>query len=249
MQSAKTKNKICVLIQLIRKYANKFLALSQMLSSPESSITTNSLITSINQFHNMIYNPKLNESLFDLSDLVVQDSTDYIKEFSDLMQKYEDKIKLITEENNAIKQNISKLNSDYALKISNIEKERDDYVNQLRAKNEQIEILNKKCSSLEEDAKKKTNRIEELEALNKPSTVDRDIVFTGNKNDDDISPYLDNNIPNIEDSHINIGDDINESTHSLRMSSSRPTQIKKEIADLDIEITELRNQLKSMLKK
>ena len=249
MQSAKTKNKICVLIQLIRKYANKFLALSQMLSSPESSITTNSLITSINQFHNMIYNPKLNESLFDLSELVVQDSTDYIKEFSDLMQKYEDKIKLITEENNAIKQNISKLNSDYALKISNIEKERDDYVNQLRAKNEQIEILNKKCSSLEEDAKKKTNRIEELEALNKPSTVDRDIVFTGNKNDDDISPYLDNNIPNIEDSHINIGDDINESTHSLRMSSSRPTQIKKEIADLDIEITELRNQLKSMLKK
>lgn len=249
MQSAKTKNKICVLIQLIRKYANKFLALSQMLSSPESSITTNSLITSINQFHNMIYNPRLNESLFDLSELVVQDSTDYIKEFSDLMQKYEDKIKLITEENNAIKQNISKLNSDYALKISNIEKERDDYVNQLRAKNEQIEILNKKCSSLEEDAKKKTNRIEELEALNKPSTVDRDIVFTGNKNDDDISPYLDNNIPNIEDSHINIGYDINESTHSLRMSSSRPTQIKKEIADLDIEITELRNQLKSMLKK
>ena len=248
MQSVKTKNKICVLIQLIRKYANKFLALSQMLSSPESSITTNSLITSIKQFHNMIYNPKLNESLFDLSELVVQDSTDYIKEFSDLMQKYEDKIKLITEENNAIKRNISKLNSDYALKISNIEKERDDYVNQLRAKNEQIEILNKKCSSLEEDAKKKTNRIEELEALNKPSTVDRDIVFTGNKNDDDISPYLDNNIPNIEDSHINIGDDINES-HSLRMSSSRPTQIKKEIADLDIEITELRNQLKSMLKK
>lgn len=249
MQSVKTKNKICVLIQLIRKYANKFLALSQMLSSPESSITTNSLITSINQFHNMIYNPKLNESLFDLSELVVQDSTDYIKEFSDLMQKYEDKIKLITEENNAIKRNISKLNSDYALKISNIEKERDDYVNQLRAKNAQIEMLNKKCSSLEEDAKKKTNRIEELEALNKPSTVDRDIVFTGNKNDDDISPYLDNNIPNIEDSHINIGDDINESTHSLRMSSSRPTQIKKEIADLDIEITELRNQLKSMLKK
>ena len=242
MQTLKTKNKICVLIQLIRKYANKFLALSQSLS-PSSTITTSTLIASINQFHNMIYNPKLNESLFDLSELVVQDSTDYIKEFSDLMQKYEDKIKLITEENNAIKQNISKLNSDYALKISNIEKERDDYVNQLKAKNEEIDTLNKKCSQLEEDAKNKKNRIEELEALNnKQNTVDREIVFTGNKNDDDIAQYLDNNI---EESHINIGDD--ESI--LRMSSSRPKQIKKEIADLDVEITELRNQLKLMLKK
>ena len=238
MQTLKTKNKICVLIQLIRKYANKFLALSQSLS-PSSTITTSTLIASINQFHNMIYNPKLNESLFDLSELVVQDSTDYIKEFSDLMQKYEDKIKLITEENNAIKQNIDKLNSDYAFVV----KERDDYAKQLKAKNEEIDTLNKKCSQLEEDAKNKKNRIEELEALNnKQNTVDREIVFTGNKNDDDIAQYLDNNI---EDSHINIGDD--ESI--LRMSSSRPKQIKKEIADLDVEITELRNQLKLMLKK
>ena len=238
MQTLKTKNKICVLIQLIRKYANKFLALSQSLS-PSSTITTSTLIASINQFHNMIYNPKLNESLFDLSELVVQDSTDYIKEFSDLMQKYEDKIKLITEENNAIKQNIYKLNNDYAFVV----KERDDYAKQLKAKNEEINTLNKKCSQLEEDAKNKKNRIEELEALNnKQNTVDREIVFTGNKNDDDIAQYLDNNI---EDSHINIGDD--ESI--LRMSSSRPKQIKKEIADLDVEITELRNQLKLMLKK
>lgn len=238
MQTLKTKNKICVLIQLIRKYANKFLALSQSLS-PSSTITTSTLIASINQFHNMIYNPKLNESLFDLSELVVQDSTDYIKEFSDLMQKYEDKIKLITEENNAIKQNIYKLNSDYAFVV----KERDDYAKQLKAKNEEIDTLNKKCSQLEEDTKNKKNRIEELEALNnKQNTVDREIVFTGNKNDDDIAQYLDNNI---EDSHINIGDD--ESI--LRMSSSRPKQIKKEIADLDVEITELRNQLKLMLKK
>ena len=238
MQTLKTKNKICVLIQLIRKYANKFLALSQSLS-PSSTITTSTLIASINQFHNMIYNPKLNESLFDLSELVVQDSTDYIKEFSDLMQKYEDKIKLITEENNAIKQNIYKLNSDFAFVV----KERDDYAKQLKAKNEEIDTLNKKCSQLEEDAKNKKNRIEELEALNnKQNTVDREIVFTGNKNDDDIAQYLDNNI---EDSHINIGDD--ESI--LRMSSSRPKQIKKEIADLDVEITELRNQLKLMLKK
>ena len=238
MQTLKTKNKICVLIQLIRKYANKFLALSQSLS-PSSTITTSTLIASINQFHNMIYNPKLNESLFDLSELVVQDSTDYIKEFSDLMQKYEDKIKLITEENNAIKQNIYKLNSDYAFVV----KERDDYAKQLKAKNAEIDTLNKKCSQLEEDAKNKKNRIEELEALNnKQNTVDREIVFTGNKNDDDIAQYLDNNI---EDSHINIGDD--ESI--LRMSSSRPKQIKKEIADLDVEITELRNQLKLMLKK
>ena len=238
MQTLKTKNKICVLIQLIRKYANKFLALSQSLS-PSSTITTSTLIASINQFHNMIYNPKLNESLFDLSELVVQDSTDYIKEFSDLMQKYEDKIKLITEENNAIKQNIYKLNSDYAFVV----KERDDYAKQLKAKNDEIDTLNKKCSQLEEDAKNKKNRIEELEALNnKQNTVDREIVFTGNKNDDDIAQYLDNNI---EDSHINIGDD--ESI--LRMSSSRPKQIKKEIADLDVEITELRNQLKLMLKK
>ena len=238
MQTLKTKNKICVLIQLIRKYANKFLALSQSLS-PSSTITTSTLIASINQFHNMIYNPKLNESLFDLSELVVQDSTDYIKEFSDLMQKYEDKIKLITEENNAIKQNIYKLNSDYAFVV----KERDDYAKQLKAKNEEIDTLNKKCSQLEEDAKNKKNRIEELEALNnKQNTVDREIVFTGNKNDDDIAQSLDNNI---EDSHINIGDD--ESI--LRMSSSRQKKKKKEIADLDVEITELRNQLKLMLKK
>lgn len=247
MQSTKTKNKIGILIQLIRKYANKFLALSQMISSKDN-ITCNSLINTINQFHNMIYNPKLNESLFDLNELVIQDNTDYIKEFSDLIQKYEDKIKIITEENNNIKSKISKITNDYNLKVSNIEKEKEEYAKQLKTKNEQIDLLNNKLSSLEDNLKTKQNRIEELEALmNKPNQIDREIVFTGNnnKNEEDIAQYL-NKSDIMEDSHINIGD-INDS--NLHMSTSRPKQIKKEIADLDVEITELRNQLKSMLKK
>ena len=118
-QSSKTKNKIKIFIQLIRKYAKKLLAISQTLPDLSTNNTPNinllqtinvTLSNTIGNFYNMIYNPKLNESIFDISLIDDNDNNnnaEYFKEFRDLIERYEEKINLLVKENNEIKLKLS----------------------------------------------------------------------------------------------------------------------------------------------
>lgn len=277
-QSSKTKNKIKIFIQLIRKYAKKLLAISQTLPDLSTNNTPNinllqtinvTLSNTIGNFYNMIYNPKLNESIFDISLIDDNDNNnnaEYFKEFRDLIERYEEKINLLVQENNEIKLKLSqaeqssKINEEIENKISNLKKENESYFCQIKLKNGEIDFLNKNNSSLQNELKNREDKILYLESLlsqaNKSKANDIQQYLLKN---DGINQYLEkdqnneyDNNSNIEDININIKDDANEASlnnSNIDEVNQKPHKIKKEIDVLDQEIAELQNQLKTMLKR
>ena len=276
-QSSKTKNKIKIFIQLIRKYAKKLLAISQTLPDLSTNNTPNlnllqtinaTLSNTIGNFYNMIYNPKLNESIFDISLIDDNDNNnaEYFKEFRDLIERYEEKINLLVQENNEIRLKLSqaeqssKINEEMENKISNLKKENESYLCQIKLKNGEIDFLNKNNSSLQNELKNREDKILYLESLlsqgNKSKANDIQQYLLKN---DGINQYLEkdqnneyDNNSNIEDININIKDDVNEASlnnSNIDEVNQKPHQIKKEIDVLDQEIAELQNQLKTMLKR
>lgn len=277
-QSSKTKNKIKIFIQLIRKYAKKLLAISQTLPDLSTNNTPNinllqtinvTLSNTIGNFYNMIYNPKLNESIFDISLIDDNDNNnnaEYFKEFRDLIERYEEKINLLVQENNEIKLKLSqaeqssKINEEIENKISNLKKENESYLCQIKLKNGEIDFLNKNNSSLQNELKNREDKILYLESLlsqaNKSKANDIQQYLLKN---DGINQYLEkdqnneyDNNSNIEDININIKDDANEASlnnSNIDEVNQKPHKIKKEIDVLDQEIAELQNQLKTMLKR
>ena len=79
-KSTLTKDKITVFIKLVRKYAKKLSALSKLLpvntngSNEENNIFSD-IFNTISQFYQMIYNPKLNENVFEISDLLTTEES------------------------------------------------------------------------------------------------------------------------------------------------------------------------------
>ena len=277
-QSSTTKNKIKIFIQLITKYAKKLLAISQTLPDLSTNNTPNinllqtinvTLSNTIGNFYNMIYNPKLNESIFDISLIDDNDNNnnaEYFKEFRDLIERYEEKINLLVQENNEIKLKLSqaeqssKINEEIENKISNLKKENESYLCQIKLKNGEIDFLNKNNSSLQNELKNREDKILYLESLlsqaNKSKANDIQQYLLKN---DGINQYLEkdqnneyDNNSNIEDININIKDDANEASlnnSNIDEVNQKPHKIKKEIDVLDQEIAELQNQLKTMLKR
>lgn len=214
----------------------------------------------------MIFNPKLNESVFDLSALLNEEFSatnisvspttnnvvpDYSKELNSLMQKYEDKIKLLNEEKETMQRNIedkmknekdymnkidilTKMNKEYESKIDIIENENKTMKEELKNQSEkasQCEFLSNKLSTLETDLKYKENIISYLENLLKQSNINPNLNVIDNIED----PKEEKN--EIEDIHSDIEYE----------NSNRPKEIKKEIDALDEEIFELQKKLRSML--
>ena len=214
----------------------------------------------------MIFNPKLNESVFDLSALLNEEFSatnisvspttnnvvpDYSKELNSLMQKYEDKIKLLNEEKETMQRNIedkmknekdymnkidilTKMNKEYESKIELIENENKTMKEELKNQSEkasQCEFLSNKLSTLETDLKYKENIISYLENLLKQSNINPNLNVIDNIED----PKEERN--EMEDIHSDIEYE----------NSNRPKEIKKEIDALDEEIFELQKKLSSML--
>ena len=214
----------------------------------------------------MIFNPKLNESVFDLSALLNEEFSatnisvspttnnvvpDYSKELNSLMQKYEDKIKLLNEEKETMQRNIedkmknekdymnkidilTKMNKEYKSKIELIENENKTMKEELKNQSEkasQCEFLSNKLSTLETDLKYKENIISYLENLLKQSNINPNLNVIDNIED----PKEERN--EMEDIHSDIEYE----------NSNRPKEIKKEIDALDEEIFELQKKLRSML--
>ena len=259
LQSLRTKDKIGVFIKLIRNYAKKLSALCQSISPFQDEKGVNSaLVQTIEQFYQMIFNSKLNESVFDLSYLLNEESNFPLtnnsisspinnhyepnKEINSLMSKYEEKLKLMNEEkNNYLKtieglQNqaniLTKMNKDYEYKINIIEGENKSLKEDIKLKREKAEkfdLVNNKLSTLETELKYKENIISYLENLLKTNKFPQNIEEESSQ--DDYLAY-----------HNQIKNDEYEKCNP-------PKQIKKEIDTLDEEINELKEKLRSMLNK
>lgn len=262
-QSSRTKDKIGIFIKLIRNYAKKLSALSQSISPFQDENGVNSaLIQTIEQFHQMIFNSKLNESVFDLSSLLSEEGNYPLqgnsmvspvnqyepnKEINNLMIKYEEKLQLMNEEkNNYLKtietlQNqtniLTKMNKDYENKINIIEEENNNLKEEIKLKREKadkFDLVNNKLSTLETELKYKENIISYLENLLKTNKFPQNIEEEDGNQDD----YLSYNNQN------------NEIKNDYQYEKCNPPkQIKKEIDTLDEEINELKEKLRSMLNK
>ena len=120
-----TKDKVYLLIQLIRKYASKLSTISQMIPSdlrlkPEEKKILSNLNNTIKKFHKMIYNPTLNENIFNNSDLEFENENPLYsnrrfneskrkrmeEQFNNLIKKCENKVKILNIENENLKTNL-----------------------------------------------------------------------------------------------------------------------------------------------
>lgn len=265
-QSSRTKEKICVFIKLIRKYAKKLSSLSQIISPLTGNVdgdVYSNIQSTIEQFSQMIFNPKLNESVFDLSALLNEEfsatnisvptnvAPDYSKELNSLMQKYEDKIKLLNEEKETMQNRIEekiKNEKDYMNKIDILTKMNKEYENK-------IEIIENENKSMKEELKNQSEKVSQYEFLsNKLSTLETDLKYKEN-----IISYLENLLKQSNiNPNLNVIESIEEPKEEKNEiedihsdieyeNSNRPKEIKKEIDALDEEIFELQKKLRSML--
>ena len=72
----KAKDKIIVFIKLVRKYGKKLSTLSNLLPlNNDKNNIFNEIYNTINQFCQMIFNPKLNENTFEMSEILITEDS------------------------------------------------------------------------------------------------------------------------------------------------------------------------------
>lgn len=208
-QTIKTKEKISIFIKLVRNYAKKFLSLSKMLynESPSQTALHTNIINTINQFYNMIYNPKLNESIFELSGFLIDENigispgnstnTSYVTDNIEFIKHFEENIKKLNEEN--IKLNKDKI--DYCSTIDRIENEKKKLLNDINSKNEKINSLEKINETLQTEIKRKDNIINYLENKQMQNQLGNENDTINNNSNNKIHEHIDNNKINLNSSN------------------------------------------------
>ena len=191
-QSSKIKEKVFVFIKLIRKYAKKLSQLGTLFSTSikgENSKVDENLIQTIEQFYQMIYNPKLGEALFDVGtkseiNTIDEEFMESTQEIKELISKYETKIKILVNENKSAKSEIDVINkaikekednlSTFATKVEKLEQEK---INLAETINKQKKLLDNyndlknQVTCLSNEIVCKDNVIKNLENLIKNTTV------------------------------------------------------------------------------
>ena len=106
-KSIKTKDKVTLFIKLIRKYAKKLSVLSQKVSINKNQNTEqykifNEINNTIIQLNQMIYNPMLNENVFEITNLDFEDDNIQFNNKS-FINNYDNKIIELNNENEKLK--------------------------------------------------------------------------------------------------------------------------------------------------
>ena len=183
-----TKDKVNLLIQLIRKYASKLSTISQMIPSdlrlkPEEKKILSNLNNTIKKFHKMIYNPTLNENIFENSDLEFenenlktnlknfeniqknyeQERTNYIRKITDNKKKYDELQKKFNQSD--------KLSKELQNKINKLEKEKKNKKESSKEKIKKESSKEKKILEIKEELNYKNSIIKYLEGLLKKTSI------------------------------------------------------------------------------
>ena len=173
-----TKDKVNLLIQLIRKYASKLSTISQMIPSdlrlkPEEKKILSNLNNTIKKFHKMIYNPTLNENIFENSDLEFENENPLYsnrrfneskrkrmeEQFNNLIKKCENKVKILNIENENLKTNLKNFENIQ----KNYEQERTNYIRKITDNKKKYDELQKKFNQSDKLSKELQNKINKLE--------------------------------------------------------------------------------------
>ena len=199
-KSIKTKDKVTLFIKLIRKYAKKLSVLSQKVSINKNQNTEqykifNEINNTIIQLNQMIYNPMLNENVFEITNLDFEDDNIQFNNKS-FINNYDNKIIELNNENEKLKKNFetiqknfemkliesknqieeiqqkynysNKLSKELQNKINLLDNENNNYKIKFQEMNDKLsryEILNEKILSVENELKYKKAIIKYLEGL------------------------------------------------------------------------------------
>ena len=172
-KTSKTKEKISIFIKLIRSYAKKLQAFCSLINNNSTNVQNSvciGLTNTINQFYNMIYNQKLNDSIFDSSGFVIEDNNlnendnihindSLIHHNKELIANLEESIKKLTDDN----KQLSHDKEECLMQIENIESQNQQLLNEIRSKKQEIETLTLLNSNLQSELKTKDNIIFYLE--------------------------------------------------------------------------------------
>ena len=142
---------------------------------PEEKKIISDLNNVINKFHKMIFNPNLNDNVFEFSYFEFDD--EYVfsnklfndskrkkmeNQFNNLIKKCEDKVKLLNLEN----ENLKKKMKNFESVQKNYEQEKTNYIKKITENKKQFDELQKKLNESNELSKELQNRIIILEKEN-----------------------------------------------------------------------------------
>ncbi len=142
---------------------------------PEEKKILSDLNNAINKFHKMIFDPNLNDNVFEFSyfefDYEYASSNKSFNEskrkkmeeqFNNLIKKCEDKVKLLNLENENLKKKIKNFESIQ----KNYEQEKTNYIKKITENKKQLDELQKKLNESNELSKELQNKINILEKEN-----------------------------------------------------------------------------------
>ena len=251
-KSTLTKDKITVFIRLVRKYAKKLSALSKLLpvntngSNEENNIFSD-IFNTITQFYQMIYNPKLNENVFEISDLLTTeesikqnincDSPYTLKGNSKNENEYYTKIKS-NNMNNKMNSNLS-----------------EHYQNLMRKYEEKFKLLISENDSLRKFIKNKENEkgkyekeiIDLNEKLKNEKNINEDLLNKYNSINT-LSEELQNKIQNLENENLHYKNKVSELSDNITKYESLRNKNEMLLNDLNYKNSVVK-YLENLLKR
>ncbi len=251
-KSTLTKDKITVFIKLVRKYAKKLSALSKLLpvntngSNEENNIFSD-IFNTISQFYQMIYNPKLNENVFEISDLLTTEES--IKQNTNYDSPYTLK-------------GSSKKESEYYTKIksNNINKNMNNnltehYQNLMRKYEEKFKLLISENDSLRKFIKNKENEkgkyekeiIDLNEKLKNEKNINEDLLNKYNSINT-LSEELQNKIQNLENENLHYKNKVSELNDNITKYESLRNKNEMLLNDINYKNSVIR-YLENLLKR
>ena len=251
-KSTSTKDKITVFIKLVRKYAKKLSALSKLLpvntngSNEENNIFSD-IFNTISQFYQMIYNPKLNENVFEISDLLTTEES--IKQNTNYDSPYTLK-------------GSSKKESEYYTKIksNNMNKNMNNnltehYQNLMRKYEEKFKLLIYENDSLRKFIKNKENEkgkyekeiIELNEKLKNEKNINEDLLNKYNSINT-LSEELQNKIQNLENENLHYKNKVSELNDNITKYESLRNKNEMLLNDINYKNSVIR-YLENLLKR
>ena len=250
------KEKVILLLDLCRKYANKFNKLfpiceKSLINNKNNVLNNNSFIelkNTIIQYNNMIFNDGITK-IFELENNNNNNILDYkLKEINE----YEKKLSNLKKENQILKEKNKELileNKELCEQIINLKKLK--YKND--EKNNTIIDLKNKIELLNNEIKNKDYTIKDLEGqINKNESL---------KKLNNINNILNQNKKQVRKEQINNEDKKDNNIYTdkkrenkrnyklLDLEDNKPEQLNSEIHQLDVEIFNLKSKLKKIIQK
>ena len=237
-------------IKLVRKYAKKLSALSKLLpinttgnnDDNNNNNIFSDIFNTINQFYQMIYNPKLNENVFEISDLLTtEESIKYNSNDSPFTLKG-------SKDNDNLNDNIvynNNINNNLSEHYKNLMRKYEDKFKLLISEND---YLRKIIKSKEGDKEKYEKEILDLdEKLKKEKNINEDLVNKFNSINN-LSQDLQNKVQNLQNENLAYKHKVTELNDNILKYESLRNKNEMLLNDLNYKNSIIR-YLENLLKR